>query len=139
MKTIELQDGFKLKVCETLEDINIKRFVAHKEWMIVKELGIDFVRVTDVYAKFLRAVDEKSISAAIIALTDHMRGLKYIQDREDANQMIFALISVVEGEDCSITDNTVMKEKLSMLAGKGLTQGMVNAEVENFRQASRDN
>jgi len=136
MKTIKINE-LSIKVCETLSDINAARFVATKEYILMMEAGIDMPAIDRTFRGFCQQFDEKSPSGMLKELYDFITGLQKVKDNEDAEQMLFALITVIEGEDVSSTDKTVLKEKLTLLSNAGLTQGIVREHVSVFHTAFR--
>lgn len=134
MKTHKL-DGLTIKICETIDDINIRRFIAMKEWVIYRESGMDMPSLKDLYIRTLNAFDNDRPSQIVIALHDQIRAIDFVNKGYDPNQMIFALMCVEEGEDQTVTDHTQLKEKCDRLAEAGLGQGFVVSEVENFTKA----
>jgi hypothetical protein len=138
MKDLELKQGkeiVKIKVCETIEDINIKRFMAMKEWMIYKESGMELPSLKKTYIDIVRAFDDNSPSRILLKLHEQVQGLTFIENGKDPNQMMFSLMCIEEGEDETNTDHQQLMDKMDRLAKMGLNQGVVLSETENFTQA----
>jgi len=135
MKKIEGIKDDRFKLCETIEDINIKRFIAIKEQVILREAGMDFPSLKDLLIKWVRAFDNESKSQMLIHLHDHLRAISNLEKGKDPNQLIFALMVVEKGEDTSNVDETMLMERLETLSKLGLKQGTVISETENFINA----
>lgn len=118
--------------CETAEDLPIKRAVAMKEYILYKERGLDIPSLVKTFKGFIQAFDEKSPSQMLISMMDFVKGAENIVKGEDPDQMLFALITFEDGEDKGNTDKTLLKNKLERLSKEGLSQGLVEKEVENF-------
>lgn len=134
MKTRKFKEG-SIKICETIDDINIKRFMAMKEWIIYKESGMSMPSLKELYVDTLNAFDSEKPSRIVIGLHDQIRAINFVENGFDPDQMLFALMSVEEGEDVTVTDHTQLKEKCDRLAKLGLSQGEAVQEVANFIKA----
>lgn len=135
MKTIKIGE-IEVEICETAEDLPIERFTALKELVIYQETGLDTPTLTSTMQKFVQQFDSESKAGMLITLNDFVHGIGKIRDREDVDQMMFALITFEKDEDRNFTDTTKTKEKLARYAHAGLTQKMVEEITVNFIRAS---
>lgn len=138
MKSLEI-GSLKVKLAETLEDINIKRFTAVKQWVVAKDCGMDLPLNRNVFVSVIRAFNESNSAEMLIKLNDHVAGLRNVAENTDANQMIFALATLEDGEDSASTDETLLKEKLERFANAGLTQWQCKQYAEDFIAACNFN
>jgi hypothetical protein len=135
MKTIKIGDT-KYKQIETAEDLSVQRYAMLKEYIIWKETGVDTPNLADTITKYVHAFDNESKAAMLTTLYDYMTGIKQAREQVDADQMIFALITLESDEDMIKTNDGFLKEKLARMNENGLTQKVVEETVENFIQAS---
>jgi hypothetical protein len=124
MKTIKIGE-LEVKVCETIQDIPVERWTAVKEWLLWQESGFDIPTLPDLAKKMSQEFDNNSPSGMYKAFHDDMQRIEKIKQRTDADQMIFALITLEKDEDKMVTDHTFLKEKIHRFAKEGLTQGTV--------------
>ena len=135
MKTIKIGNE-KYKQIETAEDLPIQRYAMLKEYVIWKETGVDTPNLVTTITKFVHGFDNESKAAMLTSLYDYMTGIKQAKEEIDADQMIFALITLEDDEDQTKTNDGFLKEKLGRMNANGLTQKVVEETVENFIQAS---
>ncbi len=131
MKVLKLK-GTEIKIAETIEDVNIKRWVAIKEQVMYKESGADLPTLKTFFTEFADAFDRDSKSSMFIKLYDFINSMDRLEQGKDPDQMIFALITLEKGEDEMSTDTTMLNEKLDRMAKLGITQGMVKENVSAF-------
>ena len=118
---------------ETAEDLSIKRFTNLKEYLIYKETGIAYPSLIKTIMGFIQGFDNESKSQMLITLSDFHKGL---QQTNDADQMVFAIMTFDKDEDKNNFDETKAREKLERWNEAGLTQKTVEESVTNFIQAS---
>lgn len=126
----------KTRICESIEDLNIKRYVAVKQFMITQESGYDLPSLRKIFTDLKDNFDEKKASKMLLTIYEYIISIKHVQEMDDADQMIFALITLDEGEQPDYVDKTHLKEKLNKYAAEGLTQGEIKREVANFIHGS---
>lgn len=132
MKSFKISDSLSVKMCESIEDINIKRWTAIKAISLLQESGMGIPSLRDTFLKIRAEFDKQSPSGMLLELHDFLLRIEKIEHEEDPDQMMFALITLEEGEDPTSTDSTLLKEKLERYAQAGLTQEAVVKEVANF-------
>ena len=124
------------EICETAEDLPIKRANALKEYMTYKMLKVDVPDLVQTLQRFMQNYDNESKSQMIITLNDYLTGMRMVQGHKDPDQLAFAVITKTKGEEWFNFDESKGIEKLDEMANEGLTQGLVDKEVENFIKAS---
>jgi hypothetical protein len=133
MKTIEIGKK-EFKMYETAEDLPVYRYKVLKEFIIYKESNIDKVSLVNAIRGFVYGFDTDSKSQMLISLQNYLTGLE--QD-DDSDQMIFALITLESDEDESRYDSGFLREKIDRFSKLGLTQKLVEEEVANFIKGSK--
>lgn len=131
MKTIKIGDK-SYKLFETAEDLSARRYAQLKEFLIQKETGASIQSISETFQRFVKNYDQESKAGMLLTLANYLTGLKQVEALEDADQMIFTLICVEEGEDITKYDKTQAKEKLERFNSQGLTQGLLAPIVLNF-------
>ena len=128
-----------VSVCETLDDIGMKRWIAVRQQIWEAENSEQVDDANTFYAGILNAYDQDSKSGILIKIHDNARGLKNIKNGIDSYQWAFAAITFLPDEDRMSTDVSWFEEKIAMIASekneKGLpaiSQGEVRKYVENF-------
>lgn len=135
MKTIELGE-YKYRICETADDLPIKRYVQLKEYLSYKDTGVDRASLIEMVQKFVISFDTESKSGMLIALKDYLTGLNLIRDKKDPDQLIFSVITFEEGEPNEFNEGFAM-EKLNRMNEYGVTQGFIEDQIVNFIVASK--
>jgi hypothetical protein len=135
MKQHTITNGDKsmtFQICEGIEDINITRWNQIKKWIIQVESGTSIPNLRDMFTKFTAQFDKASPGGMYRVVHDYLHSLSSVTNAEDGDQMVFALMTLEDGEDPINIDESKLKDKLSRMADHGLTQGFVKQEVENF-------
>lgn len=131
MKSLEI-GKIKVKLAETLEDLNINRWTAIQIYAQEVESGIDLPSLQDMFFnRFTPEFNRVNAGGMYIALFDFLKSYENLTT-ENADQMVFALITLEEGEEPSSTDNTMLQEKLARYAKEGLNQGLVKRTITDF-------
>jgi len=125
------------ELCETAEDLPIKRFTALKHYMIYKETGVTIPSLINTVSGFVKGFDNESKADMLITLHNYVTGLQQVQDDFDPDQMVFALICFEKDEDKINWDETKGKEKLERMAQDGLDQRFVEETTVNFIKSSQ--
>ena len=123
-------------ICETAEDLPIKRYTALKHYLMYKQLGVDVPDLNNTLERFVRNFDNERKAQMIITLNDYITGVKMVEDNKDPDQLAFAVITFDKDEDKLNFDETKGFAKLEEMASEGLTQKVVEHEVTAFIQAS---
>ena len=134
MKKIKIGEQ-EFEQAETIEDLNIKRWVQFKNEMIADESGVDIPTLKEAFIKFRNEFDRESKAGMFIAIHDYIHKLNQLEQNNDPSQMMFALITYLPdevGEKRISTDQTYLKEKLEFFAKAGLNQGQVKNDVTAF-------
>lgn len=126
----------KVKICESIEDLNIKRHVAVKQYMIMLETGYDAPELRKMFTDMKNEFDNQKPSGMLLCIYEFIVSLKHVEQMDDADQMIFALITLEKGEEPTVIDKTALKAKLDRYAKAGLKQGEVKEQVANFIRGS---
>lgn len=132
MKAFKISDKLTVKLSENLGEINIKRWVEVQKFMLVSETGKDLADLKKYGEEFARGFDNQSMSQMYRAHYDWLYGLSMLARGDNADQFIFALITLEDGEDETKYDREFLKAKLDRYSEAGLKQGDVKREVENF-------
>jgi hypothetical protein len=135
MKKIKIGET-EYEQAETAEDLSIKRYADLKQYLIYKETGVAVPKLIDTIKGFIQGFDNESKSEMLITLHNYFTGLKQAEDKNDADQMMFALITFEKDEDTTKFDETLAKSKLEKWNKEGLTQRVVEDSVVNFLKAS---
>lgn len=135
MKKIKIGET-EYEQAETAEDLTIKRYADLKQYLIYKETGVAVPKLIDTIRGFIQGFDNESKSEMLITLHNYFTGLKQAEDKSDADQMMFALITFEKDEDRTKFDETIAKSKLEKWNKDGLTQRVVEDSVVNFLKAS---
>lgn len=135
MKKIDI-GGTEYEQAETAEDLSISKYTDFKRFMIYKQTGVNTPDLINTIQGFVAAYDKESKSQMLITLHDYFSGLKQVDEGFDADQMLFALITLDEDENVNKFDETLAKEKLERWNNNGLTQKIVEESVTNFMKAS---
>lgn len=138
MKKITIGE-LEVSLCENIQDINGLRWTEFKSQMVTQESGYSVPSLKELFVNMKNNFDKNSPSGMIIELYEFITGLKKTEAMEDADQLMFALMTVEPGEDTSITDKNFLTEKLSRYFKQGLTQGAIIDYVTNFILALRRN
>ena len=128
--------GKEYEQAETAEDLGIKRFTDLKHYLIYKETGVAAPNLIDTIRGFIQGFDNESKSEMLITLHNYFTGLQQVNESQDPDQMMFALITFDKEEDRTKFDETQAKEKLERWNKDGLTQKIVEESVGNFIKAS---
>lgn len=121
---------------ETAEELSIKRYTELEALMVYKMTGVQIPSLVEAMRGFIAGFDENSKSKMLISLKDYHTGLLEVQNRNNADQLIFSLIVLEDGEDSTGYNSGRAKEKLERMNVNGLTQGFVKETVEAFIVAS---
>ena len=121
---------------ETAEELSVRRYATLKEFLIQKETGTSITSLSETFQRFIKNYDNESKAGMLLTLANYVSGLKQVEVGEDADQMIFTLIVLEDGEDATMYDKTQAKEKLKRFNSGGLTQGLVDTTVLNFIKTS---
>ena len=124
------------EICETAEDLPIKRYTALKHYLMYKQLGVDVPDLNVTLERFVRNFDNERKAQMIITLNDYVTGAKMVEDGKDPDQLAFAVITFDKDEDKLNFDESKGFVKLEEMANEGLTQKVVEEEVKAFIQAS---
>jgi len=135
MKKIKIGNT-EYQQAETAEDLSIKRFTNLKEYLIYKETGVAAPSLIETIRGFIQGFDNESKSQMLITLHNYFTGLQKLTDNNDADQMIFSIMTFDSDEDKINFDETLAKEKLERWNNDGLTQKIVEESVTNFIKAS---
>lgn len=125
-----------VQICESLEDLNIKRHVAVKAQMIKLETGEEIPSLKKHWIKMRKEFDMTSPSGMLLEMHEFINGLNNLENMEDADQMIFALITLDKDEHPGSLDKNMLLKKLERFSEAGLKQGDVKKEVANFISGS---
>jgi len=137
MKTIKINDqGEELRLIETAEELPIKRFMELKALVILKETGVNVPVLHKAMSEYITQFDQRSHSGMLITLYNYVNGLNAVENGEDADQLMYALIVLEKDEDLNIVSTSFLKEKLDRFSKLGLTQKEVQETVENFIKGS---
>lgn len=123
------------EISEGLEDMNAKRFNELKKYIIQVETGTDIPSLKNAFVKISNQFDKGSASGMYRELYNFIFSLQQLEAKEDPDQMCFALMTLEDGENPAIVDDTKLKDKINRMVECGLTQGMVREEVANFLSA----
>lgn len=139
MKTYTIGDHseVKLTMIETAEELPTRRFLELKALLVQKETGCNLPSLHESMAQYVKEFDNRSQAGMLITLYNYLTGLDSVVEGNDADQLLFSLMVLEEGENPKIWDKNLAKEKMSRLADLGLTQGEVNREVEAFLKGSK--
>ena len=135
MKKIKIGNT-EYQQAETAEDLSISKYTDFKRFMIYKQTGVNTPDLINTIQGFVAAYDKESKSQMLITLHDYFSGLKQVDEKFDADQMLFALITLDKNEDKTKFNETLAKEKLERWNNDGLTQKIVEESVTNFIKAS---
>lgn len=136
MKKIKIGEK-EYNLIETAEELSVRRYAQLKEFLIQKETGASITSLTETFQRFVKNYDNESKAGMLLTLANYISGLKQVEIGEDADQLIFTLIVLEEGEDATKYDKTLAKEKLSRFNADGLKQGFVDKIVLDFIRASQ--
>lgn len=131
-------DGKVYQVCESAEDLGIKRYTQLKLVIIEQSAGM---KIPDLLTWFANRRKYYNTNDIYSLLTEEINLATAIQNNStkifsEASHLIFGLIVNEEGEDRFEYDATKITEKLYRMAQEGLTQGEVLEVTENFITAS---
>lgn len=132
MKDFKVGNKLTVKLSENLGELNIKRWVEVQKYMLISETGKDLVDLKKYGEEFARGFDNQSLSQMYRVHYDWLYGLSMLARGDNADQFIFALITLEDGEDEAEYGREHLKAKLDRYAKSGLKQGDVKREVENF-------
>lgn len=137
MKKISIENKIAKKkmtfqCCEGVEDINAKRWNEVKKQLARIESGLDIPTLKEMFKKYTLAFDKGNHGASYRVIADFLFSLEQVEKNNDPDQMIFALMTLEDGEDPATVDATKLKDKIERMCAAGLTQGCIREEVENF-------
>ena len=117
---------------ESVNDINDKRFIVFKMYLLLSLEGIDrpLFRVT--MEKAMAHFNHQRYIQAWGEFENYSHAIEYEKYNDDALSKCFALICLEQGEDQANTDDNFLIEKLGRLHENGLTRGLVEESVQNF-------
>lgn len=131
MKIIEIGQH-KVKISETIGDMTAIRFSRFKWYIIEDEHGMTLPSISETFKKFCDAFDRDSKSAMYVSIYEYMRGVNKVRDNHDPKHLMFALMTLEEGEKDTEIDETFLKAKMQKYLEAGLNQGVLEEEVVNF-------
>jgi hypothetical protein len=135
MKTIKIGETDYF-LTETAEELSIKRYTELEALMVFKITGVQIPSLVEAMRGFIAGFDENSKSKMLISLKDYHTGLLEIQNKNNADQLIYSLIVLEENEDSTEYNAGLAKEKLERMNKDGLTQKVVRETVDAFIVAS---
>ena len=121
---------------ETAEELPMKRYVALKHFMVLKQTGVNVPSLIKVMQDYIGQFDQRSHSGMLITLYNYLNGLTAVEKGEDADQLMFALIVLEKDEDPDKYSKGALTEKIERFSALGITQGEVVKTVENFIEGS---
>jgi|SRR3990172_3103806 len=122
----------EVSMCENLEDMHMNRWVAFKAQMNQSETGREIPSSIALYQDMMNTFNKEDQAGLIVRLYKEIIELKHVQEMDDADQLMFALMTLEEGENPSKTDKNLLKEKLQRFGEHNLSQGTIQKEVSNF-------
>jgi hypothetical protein len=135
MKEIKIgQTDYKL--LESVNEINDKRFVFFKMYLLQSLEGIDRPLFK---ATMERAMDHFNRQRWVQAwgeFENYHHSIEYESYNDDALSKCFALICLEDGDDQLNLDDNYLSDKVERMRKEGLTRGFVEESVENFSKAS---
>lgn len=135
MRTIKIGE-VEYQQLETAEDLSVERYAILKEYILYKETGVDTPSLSRTITGFVHGFDNESKAHMLTTLYDFLIGTNRAVEKVDADQLVFSLITLEEGEDVNSTNEGFLKEKLKRMNANGLTQSVVEETVENFISSS---
>src|SRR3990167_3033341 len=94
----------EVSLCENLEDMNMNRYTAFESQMLRQETGHEPPSLLKFYQDLLQEYDTGKNSAMLIRVHEEIISVKHNIAMEDANQIMFALMTLEEGENPASTD-----------------------------------
>jgi hypothetical protein len=122
----------EVSMCENIEDMNMNRYTAFEGQMIRQETGREPSSMLKLYQDIMQEFDKDKSSGMLIRIHEEIVSIKHTIEMDEANQIMFALMTLEDGELAHVTDKNILKEKLQRFAVAGLTQGVIVKEVSNF-------
>jgi hypothetical protein len=135
MKKIKIGDS-TYDLLESVVDINDKRFIFFKAYLLKSLEGIDRPLLKATMDKVIEFFNQNRYMQAFGEMQNYQRAIEYEDYNDDALSKCFALICLEEGEDQLNVDDNFLSEKLKRLHANGLTRGFVEEAVQNFSRES---
>jgi hypothetical protein len=110
MKKIEI-GGKLVNIAQTTADMTAIRMSRFKWYALEDEHGMSLPSISETFKKFSEAFDRDSKAAMFIAIYEYMRGINKVRDNHDPKHMMFALMTLEEGESDTNVDETFLREK----------------------------
>lgn len=137
MKKIKIGEKDYL-LCESVNDINDKRFNYFKIYLFKSLEGLDRPFFTDTLRIATDFFNAGKYFQAFGKFHDYYKSIEQDGYNDDALSRCFALICLRDKEDQLNVDDNFLNEKLEELWDQGLTRGFVEESVRNFTTASPD-
>lgn len=135
MIKINIGEG-EYSLMESVEDINDKRFVFFKAYLLKSLEGIDRPLFKATMERATEFFNKQKLVQAIGEFQNYQHAIEYESYNEDALSKCFALICLESGEDQLNVDDNFLQEKLERMWAHGLSRGFVEESVRDFTIAS---
>lgn len=135
MKEIKIGSE-QYSLLESVNDINDKRFIFFKAYLLKSLEGIDRPLFKNTMDRALEFFNQSRYMQAWGEFQNYHRAIEYEDYNDDALSKCFALICIEDGEDQLNIDDNFLAKKLERLWSNGLTRGFVEESVQNFTKAS---
>ena len=124
------------RLMESVEDINDKRFLYFKMYLLESLEGIDRPLFKTTMEKATEFFNKSKLLQAMGEFQNYQHSIEYEKYNDDALSKCFALICLEDEEDQLNVDDNFLQEKLERLWTNGLTRGFVEESVRDFTIAS---
>jgi hypothetical protein len=135
MKRVQIGNK-QYNLCESVNDINDKRFNYFKMYMLKSLEGIDRPLFKATLQQATDFLNQSKYFQAFGKFQDYLKAIEFDGYNEDALSKCFALICLRDGEDQLNVDENFLNEKLAEMWNEGLTRGFVEGSVQNFTISS---
>ena len=124
------------RLMESVEDINDKRFIYFKMYLLESLEGIDRPLFRSTMERATEFFNKQKLLQAMGEFQNYQHSIEYEKYNDDALSKCFALICLEDGEDQLNVDDNFLQEKLVRFWTNGLTRDYVEESVRGFTIAS---
>ena len=124
--------------CQHKDDINIKRFIAFKQYAPMIWEKMDSPLFEAYFDCIKNHFNKGHHTQVLVELINLRAAINNQENGYDGWCMCFALITLEEGEDQTNVEESFLQEKVDRWIKDGLTAGQVHSSVLDFMKASEE-
>jgi len=137
MKKIKIGEK-TYNLCQHKDDINIKRFIAFKQYAPMIWEKMDSPLFETYFDRIKSHFNKGNFTQILVELINFSAAINNMKHGYDGWCICFALICLEDGEDQTNVEESYLQEKLDRFINDGLTAGQVHKSVLDFMKASEE-